>query len=52
MLLVIEVADSSEAYDRDVKAPLYAQSKIAEGWLVRLIEGSICVCRRPEVGIC
>ena len=33
ILLIIEVADSTIAYDRDVKAPLYAANGIPELWL-------------------
>lgn len=36
VLLVIEVAESSLAYDRDVKLALYARHWIAESWLVDL----------------
>jgi Uma2 family endonuclease len=36
VLLVIEVADPSLSYDREVKLPLYARSGIAEVWLVDL----------------
>jgi len=36
VLLVIEVADSSLGYDRDVKLPLYARHGIPEAWLVDL----------------
>ena len=42
VLLLIEVADSSGAYDRSVKIPLYAKNGIVEFWIVdleqRLIE--------------
>lgn len=34
VLLIIEVADSSISYDRDVKVPLYAEAGIEEFWLV------------------
>lgn len=34
VLLLIEVADTSAAYDRDVKAPLYARAGIPEYWIV------------------
>jgi len=34
VLLVIEVADTTLAYDRDVKIPLYAKQGIAESWLL------------------
>ena len=33
ILLIIEVADSTIAYDREVKAPLYAAAGIPEMWL-------------------
>ncbi len=34
VLLVIEVSDTTLAYDRDVKVPLYAGQGISECWLV------------------
>lgn len=34
VLLLVEVADSSLRYDRDVKATLYARHAIAELWLI------------------
>jgi Uma2 family endonuclease len=46
-LLVIEVADTSERYDRQVKVPLYAQAGIPEVWLVDLTAGNITVYRGP-----
>ena len=33
ILLIIEVADSTIAYDREIKAPLYAAAGIPEMWL-------------------
>src|SRR5437763_16962083 len=33
VLLVIELADTSLAYDRDVKVPLYTRAGIPEAWL-------------------
>ncbi len=36
VLLLIEVADTSLAYDRDVKLPLYARAGIPEVWIVDL----------------
>ncbi|WP_058558012.1 Uma2 family endonuclease [Thiohalocapsa sp. ML1] len=36
VLLIIEVADSSLAYDRDVKLPRYARAGIPQVWLVDL----------------
>lgn len=36
VLLIIEVADTSLAYDRDIKLPLYARAGIPEAWLIDL----------------
>lgn len=36
VLLVVEVADTSLTYDREVKLPLYARHGIPEAWLVDL----------------
>lgn len=47
VLLVIEVADSSLDYDRDVKIPEYARSGIREVWLVNLAGGTVEVYRNP-----
>jgi len=49
-LLVIEVADSSLAYDRDVKIPLYAGAAIPEVWLVNLPADRMDVYRQPVAG--
>lgn len=48
ILLVIEVADTSGPYDRQVKVPLYARSGIVETWLVDLPGGTIEVYRIPS----
>lgn len=50
VLLVIEVADSSLAYDRRVKLPFYAASGIPEVWIVNLRRPSIEVHRTPHEG--
>lgn len=34
ILLIIEVADSTINYDRDIKIPLYAEFGISEAWLI------------------
>jgi len=47
ILLVVEVADTTLAYDRDVKLPLYARAGIPEVWLVDLEGDCIQVCRAP-----
>lgn len=49
-LLVIEVADSSLHYDRDVKAPLYAEAGIPEYWIVNLVQEILEVYREPRDG--
>jgi len=49
-LLLIEVADTSLAFDRDVKAPLYARTGIAEFWLVDVETRAITVFREPGAG--
>jgi Uma2 family endonuclease len=36
VLLVIEVSDTTLAYDRNVKLPLYARAGIGEAWIVDL----------------
>lgn len=46
--LIIEVADSSLMYDRDVKMPLYARANIPEAWIVNLIDRWIEVYRDPS----
>lgn len=48
VLLVIEVADSSAAYDRDYKIPLYARHGIREVWLVDLPAKRLVVHRQPR----
>jgi Uma2 family endonuclease len=45
---VIEVADSSLAYDREIKLPLYAQAGIQELWIVNLNESKVEVYRQPQ----
>lgn len=46
-LLLIEVADSSVEYDRDVKVPLYARAGIPEVWLCDLPGDGLEVYREP-----
>ncbi|HXG68489.1 MAG TPA: Uma2 family endonuclease [Blastocatellia bacterium] len=50
MLLIIEVADTSVEYDRDVKLPLYAQAGIPEVWLVNLIRDAVEAYSQPVNG--
>ena len=46
--LLIEVADTSLAYDRKVKLPLYAEAGIPCLWIVNLPERSVEVYSGPE----
>ena len=48
MLLVIEVADSSLEYDRNVKAHLYGRNNIPETWIKNLPED--CIERFTDPG--
>lgn len=47
ILLVVEVADTSLAFDRKVKLPHYAAAGIPEAWLVDLEHDAIEVHREP-----
>ncbi len=47
VLLVVEVAETSADYDRQLKLPLYARHGIPEAWLVDLERGRVEVYRRP-----
>jgi Uma2 family endonuclease len=51
VLLVVEVADTSQRTDRDKKIPLYARAGIAEVWLVDLQRDLIEVYREPTDGV-
>jgi Uma2 family endonuclease len=52
ILLLVEVADTSLAHDRDRKLPLYARFAIPEVWLVDIGGRAVTVHRdpRPEQG--
>lgn len=45
--LVIEVADSSLAYDQQIKLPIYARAGLQEYWIVNLEAATIEVYRQP-----
>jgi Uma2 family endonuclease len=51
ILLVIEIADTSLEYDRDVKAPVYAAAGIPEYWLADLNENVVWCYSSPEHGV-
>lgn len=48
VLLVIEVADATVAYDREEKALLYALAGITEYWLLNIQADEVEVYRRPS----
>jgi Uma2 family endonuclease len=48
VLLVAEVAETSIAYDREVKSPIYARAGIREYWIVDLAGESVEVYRDPS----
>jgi Uma2 family endonuclease len=47
VLLLIEVSDSSLAFDRGVKLPLYARAGIAEVWIVDVQRRTLDAYRKP-----
>jgi len=47
VLLLVEVLDSSLAYDQEIKLPLYAWAGVREVWLVNLPEQSIDCYSHP-----
>jgi Uma2 family endonuclease len=47
-LLVIEVADTTAPYDRNVKVPLYAKHGVPEVWIIDLEASIVRFYRRPE----
>ena len=48
VLLIIEVADSSARYDREIKLPLYARHGIPEVWIVDLRQRRLDIHRQPD----
>jgi Uma2 family endonuclease len=45
---LIEVADVSLAYDREVKLPLYARASIPEVWILKVQDRQLEVYRHPK----
>lgn len=50
IFLVIEVADTSLARDRDVKLPAYGRAGVPESWIVDLSGDAVIVGRDPSAG--
>ena len=50
VLLVVEISDSSLAYDRNVKSNLYARSEILEYWVEDVTNKTLIVHREPREG--
>ena len=48
VFLVVEVADTTQRYDRQVKLPLYARHGIPEAWIVDLESNALSVFREPS----
>lgn len=48
ILLIIEVADTTKAYDQEIKIPLYAQAGIPEAWLIDLNSSELAVYTNPS----
>jgi Uma2 family endonuclease len=48
ILLLIEVADTTLKYDRDIKIPLYARCGIPEVWLIDLQNKRLEIHRQPS----
>ena len=48
ILLLIEVAESSLAYDTGEKAQLYAEAPIQDYWVVNLVDDCVEVFRQPQ----
>ncbi len=46
-VLIVEVADSSAALDREHKASLYARAGVPDYWIVNIGDDVLEVCRRP-----
>ena len=48
VLLLIEIADTSARFDREIKIPLYARHGVSEAWLVDVARRCVEVYRDPQ----
>ena len=46
-LLIVEVSNTSERYDREIKLPLYAAHGVPEVWVISIEQQSLTVYRTP-----
>ena len=46
--LIVEVADTSLDYDRNVKGVLYAENRVTEYWIANLVDRGLEVHRQPR----
>ncbi|ELR70510.1 hypothetical protein C900_03669 [Fulvivirga imtechensis AK7] len=51
IFILVEVADSSLPYDRQIKLPLYASAGVPEFWLVNLEKQEIEIHRSPSKNV-
>lgn len=50
-VLLVEVADTSLAYDREWKGSLYARARVPEYWIINLVDPSLEVRRDPRPAV-
>lgn len=50
VLLLVEVSETSLAYDRATKLPLYAKFGVPEVWIVDLVSAAVEIYREPKDG--
>jgi Uma2 family endonuclease len=50
VLLLVEVSETSLAYDRGVKLALYAKFGVPEVWIIDLPGSAVELCREPKEG--
>ncbi len=50
VFLLVEVSETSLAYDRTTKLPLYARFGVPEVWIVDLVGAAVEIYREPKEG--
>ena len=51
IILIIEVADSTIKFDREIKAAIYAAAGVSEYWIFNLLDDRLEIYRQPEGSI-